>query len=79
MTAKKRGLGRGLEVLLADTAAGENLPQKLVSIDDDTKQQKIAQISINTLQGEHQNLLREAELLKSLMDEFESIVRAGLG
>jgi ParB-like chromosome segregation protein Spo0J len=78
MTLQKRGLGRGLEVLLADSSALKGLQQEPVAIakmDDRTvKAQKL----IENIQREHARLLEEAEALKSLLDEFESIIRAEL-
>lgn len=61
MTLKKRRLGRGLEVLLADTPAAEHAPQPPL-----TNEQ---------LSRQRQSLLQEAESLKSLLDEMETIIR----
>ncbi len=73
MTVKKRGLGRGLEVLLAEAPALEGLQQKpRVSENVD------GQALIEFIQRENCKLLQEAEALKSLLDEYESIIRAEL-
>ncbi len=76
MTLKKRGLGRGLEVLLADTSTKDNLPQPPISAEPANNQVAMALALLDHLQKEKQNLLLEAEALKSLLDEFESILRA---
>lgn len=63
MTIKKRGLGRGLEVLLAEDS-GKVIDESLslaTKTDDRRK--------------EHHCLQEEAEDLKKLIDEIESIVR----
>ena len=73
MTLKKRGLGRGLEVLLAEAPALEGLQQShALSEDADV------QALIELVRKEHLNLLQEAEDLKKMLDEFESIIRAEL-
>jgi hypothetical protein len=74
MTLQKRGLGRGLEVLLADSSASEGLQHEPVAIEKIDDRTIMAQILIE----EHIRLLEEAEALKSLLDEFESIIRAEL-
>lgn len=76
MTLKKRGLGRGLEVLLADTSSMDDLPQPSISAEPANNQVAMALALLDHLQKEKQNLLLEAEALKSLLDEFESILRA---
>jgi ParB-like chromosome segregation protein Spo0J len=63
MTAQKRGLGRGLEALLADVSTKED--QQLVST---TK-------LIKAIQTENANLIEEAQALKLLLDDFEALVR----
>ncbi|MDD5276042.1 MAG: hypothetical protein PHR16_08170 [Methylovulum sp.] len=76
MTLKKRGLGRGLEVLLADTSTMDDLPQPSTGAELANNQAVMALALLDDLQKEKQNLLLEAEALKSLLDEFESIIRA---
>jgi len=95
MTLKKRGLGRGLEALLADDSAkdeqyrsqaaqsGDHQPVKEVTQDqaqsvpaDDRSAMVIA--LFKTIQRENRMLLEEAESLRQLIAEFESIVRADL-
>lgn len=76
MTLKKRGLGRGLEVLLADTSTMDDLPQPSTGTELTNNQVVMALALLDNLQKEKQNLLLEAEALKSLLDEFESIIRA---
>jgi len=76
MTLKKRGLGRGLEVLLADTSIKDDLPQPSTSSELTNNKVAMALTSLEHLQKEKQNLLLEAEALKILLDEFESILRA---
>ena len=78
MTLQKRGLGRGLEVLLADSSVLEELQQKPVAIEKINDRKVMAQMQIENIQREHVRLLDEAEALKSLLDEFESIIRAEL-
>lgn len=78
MSLQKRGLGRGLEVLLADPSALERLQQEPVAIEKIDDRTVKAQKLIENIQREHVRLLEEAEALKSLLDEFESIIRAEL-
>jgi hypothetical protein len=59
MTAQKRGLGRGLEALLFDSSSKETESVVLVK----------------AIQTESTNLLKEAEALKALLDDFEILVR----
>jgi len=73
MTLKKRGLGRGLEVLLTEAPALEGLQQQ-PSVSENVDGQALIEI----IKRENLNLLQEAEALKSLLDEFESIIRAEL-
>jgi hypothetical protein len=58
MNAQKRGLGRGLEALLVDVSS-KKTP---------------ATASVKTIQTENANLLKEAEVLKALLDDFETLV-----
>ena len=78
MTLQKRGLGRGLEVLLTNSSALLGLQQDPVAIEKIDDRTAIAQMLIENIQREHVRLLEEAEALKSLLDEFESIIRAEL-
>jgi ParB-like chromosome segregation protein Spo0J len=78
MTLQKRGLGRGLEVLLANTSALIGLQKDPVTIEKIDDRTVMAQMLIENIQREHVRLLEEAEALKSLLDEFESIIRAEL-
>ncbi len=78
MTLQKRGLGRGLEVLLADSSAFEGLQQGPAAVEKVDDRTLVAQILIENIQKEHVRLLEEAEALKSLLDEFASIIRAEL-
>jgi ParB-like chromosome segregation protein Spo0J len=59
MTTQKRGLGRGLEALLVDVSAKETRSAVLVK----------------AIQTENANLIKEAEALKVLLDDFETLVR----
>jgi hypothetical protein len=83
MTLRKSGLGRGLEALLADAhPKGESAhPPEVASRDQMrsayTSEQVGAMVGlIKNIQREHRSLLEEAEALKALMEEFESIIRA---
>ncbi|MFI3186948.1 MAG: hypothetical protein QX198_13330 [Methylococcaceae bacterium] len=93
MSLKKRGLGRGLEALLADESAREEQPQTTHSVDyppaKEMAQDKLQLIEqtedrsatvlalFKNIQRENRILLEEAESLRQLIAEFESIVRAG--
>jgi hypothetical protein len=69
MTFQKRGLGRGLEVLLTDSPALEGLQQNPVLTPEKTNDRTVmSQLLI-------ESILEEAEALKSLLDEVESIIR----
>ena len=59
MTAQKRGLGRGLEALLVDVSTQETAQTVLVK----------------AIQTENANLIKEAEVLKALLEDFETLVR----
>jgi hypothetical protein len=65
MSLKKRGLGRGLEVLLADT-------------ENNNEDDKAAAQFMASLNQERQNLLQEAEAVKDFLEQLEEIIRAGL-
>jgi len=63
MTAQKRGLGRGLEALLVDVSTQE------------TVQLSSTTVLVKAIQTENTNLIKEAEALKVLLDDFETLVR----
>jgi DNA anti-recombination protein RmuC len=63
MNVQKRGLGRGLEALLVDVSHKETEP--LNSTD----------LLVKAIQTENANLIQEAEALKSMLDDFETMVR----
>lgn len=73
---KKRGLGKGLEVLLTDTPAldgvlaHDSIEAGRGSVANDERENGLGEIC--------QQLLQEAEALRILMLEFELIVRADL-
>ncbi|MCK9396569.1 MAG: hypothetical protein M0Q44_13380 [Methylobacter sp.] len=88
MTLRKRGLGRGLEALLADDSGqeenhqpvrdmpqGEAQPAAVAELD---KQTAMVVAFFKGIQKEHQTLLEEAENLRQLIEDFESIIRADL-
>ncbi len=77
MTFIKRGLGRGLEVLLADVSSLTGIEQASATNEMDARL-AVAQQMIENLQSENRELLSEVELLKSLLDELESIIRADI-
>ncbi len=88
MSLKKRGLGRGLEALLAEDSAKEEKHQPVKDVrQGETQFAAVAEVDKQTamvvtffksIQKEHQTLLEEAESLRKLIEEFESIVRADL-
>ncbi|TRW94421.1 hypothetical protein [Candidatus Methylobacter oryzae] len=92
MTLKKRGLGRGLEALLAEDFANEEiqLPIKRevgcveaqpVAVEESVEVNKQAAMVVaffKEIQKEHHTLLEEAENLRKLIEDFESIIRADL-
>ena len=59
MTLKKRGLGRGLEALLAEDSVKEE-PEP---------------VSVATNKDDHHSLQQEAEDLRKLIEDIESMVR----
>ena len=79
MTFIKRGLGRGLEVLLTDISSLSGIEQVSHSSNELDDQLAVAQALIEKLQKENSELLSEVETLKNLLDELESIMRADLG
>ncbi len=90
MNLKKRGLGRGLEALLADDSAKKepHQPQTKSSVDNNevaAKPQIIEEADeragtvfalFKSIQRENLVLQEEAEALKKMIEEFESILRA---
>ena len=78
LTEKKRGLGRGLEVLLADTQSMDALHSTSVNPAEQGKPAENTQTSNDALRTECLQLLKEAEALRILMLEFELIIRADL-
>jgi hypothetical protein len=76
MALIKRGLGRGLETLLAGVSGLAGLQQ--VPVDIKKEDDQSTQTLIERIEMENHNLLKEAEALRSLIDELESIIRAGL-
>jgi ParB-like chromosome segregation protein Spo0J len=79
MALQKRGLGRGLEALLADfsgLAKSKQVPPVVLKELDE--QAAIAAALIEGIEREKLNLLEEAEALQKLIAEFESIIRADL-
>lgn len=65
---KKRGLGRGLEVLLADTGSLDNQNLTLDAINAE------ASALLQQLQQEHARVLQEAEALQLLLAEVEHLL-----
>ena len=63
MTAQKRGLGRGLEALLVDVSTQE------------TARLSSTAVFVKAIQTENANLIKEADALKVLLDDFETLVR----
>ncbi|MCX7101136.1 MAG: hypothetical protein NTX38_06495 [Methylobacter sp.] len=95
MILKKRGLGRGLEALLADDSVKKEQHRSPVrqaeEINIAVTMAKSEQVEVQTeersamvialfknIQKENRLLLEEAESLRQLIAEFESIVRADL-
>lgn len=87
MTFKKRGLGRGLEALLAEDSAKEDVsrPDKdriqndgraVVSELEDRASVMVA--LLRDMQRERLALLEEAVALQKTIEEFESLIRMDL-
>lgn len=80
MNLKKRGLGRGLEALLADDSANEGKHQSAQEVRQGEtrpaadlqadKQTAMVVSFFKSVQKEHHALLEEAEDLKKLLEEF---------
>jgi len=77
MNLPKRGLGRGLEALLADVS-GSGKSKKISPADIKELDGQALQTVYENIQMEKLALLKEAEALKTLIAEFESIIRADL-
>ena len=83
MNPKKRGLGKGLEALLAQTHLedGGSLGLSTAGSNDNLSKSKAAvqaQALKQNLQQEHQQLLAEAEALLALIEAFEMTIRADI-
>ncbi len=78
MTFIKRGLGRGLEVLLADVSSLAGIEHSAQASNELDDQLAVAQGLIENLQRENSELLSEVETLKNLLQELESIIRTEL-
>ncbi|MFU8788534.1 MAG: hypothetical protein ACNA7G_05855 [Methylobacter sp.] len=94
MTLKKRGLGRGLEALLADEPAKEEQHQAQilpvrepalaevqlapVMVEDADNRADMVVALFKSIQRENLLLREEAEALRALIEEFEALVRADL-
>lgn len=85
MNLKKRGLGRGLEALLAEGSGQEEVQQSAktacpeqaqpASAEEQGKQAAMVVKFFKSIQKEHHALLEEAEDLKKLLEEFELHVK----
>lgn len=78
MSLKKRGLGRGLEALLVDVSVKKEKHQLQTLPPDDMHSDELQELAIElieTIQKENLNLVQEAETLRTLMDEFEAMLR----
>lgn len=75
---KRGGLGRGLEVLLADTQPFEATQTAPTNAAEPSAAKQATPIPDETLHNERLELLKEAEALRILMLEFELIVRTDL-
>lgn len=80
MNLKKRGLGRGLEALLADDSVNEEQHQPVKEVRQGEiqpaagaevdKQTAMVVAFFKSIQKEHRTLLEEAESLSKLLEEF---------
>ncbi|MGZ5008719.1 MAG: hypothetical protein ACXWFI_13770 [Methylobacter sp.] len=87
MSFRKRGLGRGLEALLAEESAKEDRQQSVkersaeevrsAAVETD-KQAAMVVAFFKGVQKEHHALLEEAENLKKMIEDFEAIIRTDL-
>ncbi len=75
---KRGGLGRGLEVLLADTQPFDATQTASTNAAEPIAAPQATPIPNEILHNERLELLNEAEALRILMLEFELIVRADL-
>jgi hypothetical protein len=64
MNVHKRGLGRGLEALLVNVASKQEADQL-----------NSTALLVKAIQTENANLIQEAEALKTMLDDFEILVR----
>ncbi len=84
MNPKKRGLGKGLEALLAHTHLEDSgsLGLSTASSSEDLTNNQQAAIQAQALKQalhqEHQCLLAEAEALLALIEAFEMVIRADM-
>ncbi|MDP2099668.1 MAG: hypothetical protein U1D70_14240 [Methylobacter sp.] len=94
MTLKKRGLGRGLEALLADEPVKEESQQVQilpvnepapagvqlapVMVEDVDDRADMVVALFKSIQRENLLLREEAEVLRGLIEEFEALIRADL-
>ena len=69
MTLKKRGLGRGLEELLAGTP--QLMDEQLASLDSEG-----LRLVFEQLRQDRLTLLQEAQALQQLLNEMDAIIRA---
>jgi hypothetical protein len=92
MTLRKRGLGRGLEALLADDPAKNEQNLQTRQTEDGRDAEGFAKLEaaggkvedrsalvvalFKNIQRENLILLEEAESLRQLIAEFESLIRA---
>ena len=65
MNTQKRGLGRGLEALLVDIQHHKETEEQFNS----------TALLVKVIQTENANLIREAENLKAMLEDFETMVR----
>ncbi len=84
MVAAKRGLGRGLEALLVEVPVMAETSQHIFAIEQPQDSQnnpllatdlRAFQDIAENMQTENRLLLKEAEALKSFLDDFETMVQ----
>lgn len=75
MTTKKRGLGRGLESLLADTNT-ETVKSSVPLAETSSSENIVEQHNLVAMYKEHHlDILREAEYLQQLLDDLETLLQ----
>ncbi|MCF8007455.1 MAG: hypothetical protein K9K84_08605 [Methylovulum sp.] len=75
MTTKKRGLGRGLESLLADTNT-ETVKSSMPLAETSSSENIVEQHNLVAMYKEnHLDILREAEYLQQLLDDLETLLQ----